>query len=120
MILFDQFFWNCFCDIVYLYVIDGLVCYYVMCVVEEGLDLQLVFKLCVFIYLLFEYFEDLQDQECLVVMFDVLGDKEYLQYVELYCDIICCFGWFLYCNVVLGWMLIVVELDYFVEGGFVG
>lgn len=120
MLLLDQFLCNCFRGIVYFYVIDGLVWYYVMCVIEEGLDLQLVLKLCVFIYLLFEYFEDLLDQDCLVVMFDVLGDKEYLQYVELYCDIICCFGCFLYCNVVLGCIFLLEELDYLVEGGFVG
>jgi uncharacterized protein (DUF924 family) len=53
-------------------------------------------------------------------MFDVLGDKEYLQYAELHRDIIRRFGRFPHRNAVLGRMPTPEELDYLAEGGFAG
>ena len=53
-------------------------------------------------------------------MFDVLGDKEYLQYAELHRDIIRRFGRFPHRNAVLGRFPTAEELDYLAEGGFAG
>ncbi|MBW8777450.1 MAG: DUF924 family protein [Stenotrophomonas sp.] len=86
----------------------------------EGLDLQLVPKLRAFIYLPFEHSEDPLDQDRSVAMFDVLGDKEYLQYAELHRDIIRRFGRFPHRNAVLGRIPSPEELDYLAEGGFAG
>jgi uncharacterized protein (DUF924 family) len=84
------------------YATDGLARHYAMRAIEEGLDLQLVPKLRAFIYLPFEHSEDPLDQDRSVAMFDVLGDKEYLQYAELHRDIIRRFGRFPHRNAVLG------------------
>lgn len=120
MILLDQFPRNCFRDTAHSYATDGLARHYAMRAVEEGLDLQLVPKLRAFIYLPFERSEDPQDQERSVAMFDVLGDKEYLQFAELHRDIIRRFGRFPHRNAVLGRMPTPEELDYLAEGGFAG
>lgn len=120
MILLDQFPRNCFRDTAHSYATDGLARHYAMRAVEEGLDLQLVPKLRAFIYLPFEHSEDPQDQERSVAMFDVLGDKEYLQFAELHRDIIRRFGRFPHRNAVLGRMPTPEELDYLAEGGFAG
>ncbi len=120
MILLDQFPRNCFRDTAHSYATDGLARHYAMRAVEEGLDLELVPKLRAFIYLPFEHSEDPQDQERSVAMFDVLGDKEYLQYAELHRDIIGRFGRFPHRNAVLGRMPTAEELDFLAEGGFAG
>ena len=77
-------------------------------------------KLRAFIYLPFEHSEDPLDQDRSVAMFDVLGDKEYLQYAELHRDIIRRFGRFPHRNAVLGRIPSPEELDYLAEGGFAG
>ena len=94
MLLLDQFPRNCFRGSAHSYATDGLARHYAMRAIEEGLDLQLVPKLRAFIYLPFEHSEDPLDQDRSVAMFDVLGDKEYLQYAELHRDIIRRFGRF--------------------------
>jgi len=120
MILLDQFPRNCFRDTAHSYATDGLARHYAMRAVEEGLDLQLVPKLRAFIYLPFEHSEDPHDQARSVAMFDVLGDKEFLQFAELHRDIIRRFGRFPHRNAVLGRMPTPEELDYLAEGGFAG
>jgi uncharacterized protein (DUF924 family) len=87
--------------------------------IEEGLDLQLVPKLRAFIYLPFEHSEDPLDQDRSVAMFDVLGDKEYLQYAELHRDIIRRFGASA-SQRRAGSHSSPEELDYLAEGGFAG
>lgn len=120
MLLLDQFPRNCFRGTAHSYATDGLARHYAMRAVEEGLDLQLVPKLRAFIYLPFEHSEDPQDQERSVSMFDVLGDKEYLQFAELHRELIQRFGRFPHRNAVLGRMPTLDELDYLAEGGFSG
>ena len=120
MLLLDQFPRNCFRGTAHSYATDGLARHYAMRAIEEGLDLQLVPKLRAFIYLPFEHSEDPLDQDRSVAMFDVLGDKEYLQYAELHRDIIRRFGRFPHRNAVLGRIPTPEELDYLAEGGFAG
>lgn len=120
MLLLDQFPRNCFRGTAHSYATDGLARHYAMRAIEEGLDLQLVPKLRAFIYLPFEHSEDPLDQGRSVAMFDVLGDKEYLQYAELHRDIIRRFGRFPHRNAVLGRFPTAEELDYLAEGGFAG
>ena len=120
MLLLDQFPRNCFRGTAHSYATDGLARHYAMRAIEEGLDLQLVPKLRAFIYLPFEHSEDPLDQDRSVAMFDVLGDKEYLQYAELHRDIIRRFGRFPHRNAVLGRIPSPEELDYLAEGGFAG
>ena len=120
MLLLDQFPRNCFRGTAHSYATDGLARHYAMRAIEEGLDLQLVPKLRAFIYLPFEHSEDPLDQDRSVSMFDVLGDKEYLQYAELHRDIIRRFGRFPHRNAVLGRIPSPEELDYLAEGGFAG
>jgi len=55
-----------------------------------------------------------------VAMFDVLGDKQYLQFAELHRDIIRRFGRFPHRNAVLGRMTTMEEMDFLAEGGFAG
>ena len=112
MLLLDQFPRNCFRGTAHSYATDGLARHYAMRAIEEGLDLQLVPKLRAFIYLPFEHSEDPLDQDRSVAMFDVLGDKEYLQYAELHRDIIRRFGRFPHRNAVLGRIPTPEELDY--------
>ncbi|GAB3063344.1 DUF924 family protein [Stenotrophomonas tumulicola] len=118
LLLLDQFPRNCFRGTGHSYATDGLARHYAMRAVEEGLDLQLVPKLRAFIYLPFEHSEDPLDQDRSVAMFDVLGDKEYLQFAELHRDIIRRFGRFPHRNAVLGRIPSPEELDYLAEGGF--
>lgn len=118
MLLLDQFPRNCFRGTAHSYATDGLARHYAMRAIEEGLDLQLVPKLRAFIYLPFEHSEDPLDQDRSVAMFDVLGDKEYLQYAELHRDIIRRFGRFPHRNAVLGRIPTPEELDYLAEGVF--
>ena len=112
MLLLDQFPRNCFRGTAHSYATDGLARHYAMRAIEEGLDLQLVPKLRAFIYLPFEHSEDPLDRDRSVAMFDVLGDKEYLQYAELHRDIIRRFGRFPHRNAVLGRIPTPEELDY--------
>ena len=120
MLLLDQFPRNCFRGTAHSYATDGLARHYAMRAVEEGLDLELLPKLRAFIYLPFEHSEELQDQDRSVAMFDVLGDKQYLQFAELHRDIIRRFGRFPHRNAVLGRIPSPEELDYLAEGGFAG
>lgn len=120
MLLLDQFPRNCFRGTAHSYATDGLARHYATRAIEEGLDLQLVPKLRAFIYLPFEHSEDPFDQERSVAMFDVLGDKEYLQYAELHREIIRRFGRFPHRNAVLGRIPTPEELHYLAEGGFAG
>lgn len=39
-------------------------------------------------------------------------------YVEVYCEVIWCYGCFLYCNDMLGCILLDVEWVYIVDGGY--
>lgn len=120
LLLLDQFPRNCFRGTAHSYATDPLARHYAMRAIEEGLDLQLVPKLRAFLYLPFEHSEDSLDQERSVAMFDVLGDKEYLQYAETHRDIIRRFGRFPHRNAVLGRIPSPEELDYLAEGGFAG
>ncbi|MDX3933267.1 MAG: DUF924 family protein [Stenotrophomonas sp.] len=120
MLLLDQFPRNCFRGTAHSYATDGLARHYAMRAVEEGLDLELLPKLRAFIYLPFEHSEELQDQDRSVAMFDVLGDKQYLQFAELHRDIIRRFGRFPHRNAVLGRMTTMEEMDFLAEGGFAG
>lgn len=120
MLLLDQFPRNCFRGTAHSYATDGLARHYAMRAVEEGLDLELLPKLRAFIYLPFEHSEELQDQDRSVAMFDVLGDKQYLQFAELHRDIIRRFGRFPHRNAVLGRLTTMEEMDFLAEGGFAG
>ncbi len=120
LLLLDQFPRNCFRGTAHSYATDGLARHYATRAIEEGLDLQLVPKLRAFIYLPFEHSEDPLDQDRSVAMFDVLGDKEYLQFAELHRDLIRRFGRFPHRNAVLGRIPTPEELDYLAEGGFAG
>ena len=69
---------------------------------ERGLDLALPQVMRLFLYLPFEHSEDLADQQRSVVLFEALGDAEWLDYAVRHRDIVARFGRFPHRNAALG------------------
>ena len=71
--------------------------------IEAGFDLQQPKERRLFYYMPFEHCEDLDDQElCLQLMAERIGDDNYVHYATLHRDIIARFGRFPHRNAVLG------------------
>ncbi len=73
-----------------------------------------------FFYLPFEHAEDLDEQERSVLLFETLGDENYLNYAIVHRDVIARFGRFPHRNMVMGRITTPEEQAFLDEGGFSG
>ena len=71
--------------------------------IASGFDMQQPVDRRLFYYMPFEHCEDLDDQElCIKLMAERIGDAEFVRYAEMHRDIIARFGRFPHRNAVLG------------------
>lgn len=71
--------------------------------IASGFDTQQPVERRLFYYMPFEHCEDLDDQElCIKLMAERIGDDEFVRYAEMHRDIIARFGRFPHRNAVLG------------------
>lgn len=86
--------------------------------IERGFDQHIAPDLRAFVYLPFEHSEDLQDQKYSMMLFQALGDENYLRYAQIHQDIIEQFGRFPHRNKVLGRKSTPAEQAFLDNGGF--
>ncbi len=119
-ILLDQFPRNHFRDSSHAYATDGLALHYAQRSIAAGVDQQVDPGLRVFMYLVFEHSESLDQQNRAINLIEPLGNAEFTRYAQLHRDIIVRFGRFPHRNPHLGRESTEAEREFLAQGGFSG
>ncbi|TCU40072.1 DUF924 family protein [Rhizobium azibense] len=117
IVVLDQFPRNIYRNTPLAFATDGLALREAKLALDAGAD-QLVEKKCrAFFYLPFEHAEDVAEQERSVMLFQALGDAEYLDYAIRHRDVIAKYGRFPHRNAIIGRVSTTAELDYLAGPG---
>ncbi|MDX3925244.1 MAG: DUF924 family protein [Shinella sp.] len=84
---------------------------------DAGADAGVAYDRRHFFYMPFEHSEDMADQDRSVMLFEALGDENYLDYAERHRDVIREYGRFPHRNAILGRESTAAELAYLAEPG---
>jgi uncharacterized protein (DUF924 family) len=117
VVVLDQFPRNIYRNTPLAFATDGLALREAKLALEAGAD-QIVEEECrTFFYLPFEHAEDMAEQERSVMLFQALGDAEYLDYAIRHRDVIAAYGRFPHRNAIIGRVSTTAELDYLARPG---
>jgi uncharacterized protein (DUF924 family) len=117
VILLDQFSRNMFRGTARAFAADEKARSFARAAVDRGFDQTVPPVLRSFFYLPFEHSEDLADQELSVVLFETLGDADWLDYAVRHRDVVARFGRFPHRNAALGRENTPEESDFLTQPG---
>ncbi len=120
LLLLDQIPRNLFRGSAHGYATDALARQYAGRAIDAGHDQAFEPALRGFFYLPFEHAEAMADQDRAVMLFEALGNENYLDYARKHRDVIARFGRFPHRNAALGRESTPSELAYLEDGGGFG